>query len=199
MVIYGFVIPIVAVLSVLAAAVVYGKIKYRPLVFGRMLSKVGPVVYEQILEDINRLAEKQALSGGWLQRKARQQYARLNWFYLCQESAQTILFLRVLRFEALRIAETKSGLEYDDRETVVVQLKDEFIELRWKQIRCQVIFLLRANLELHLNQDVLIKLLEHYKRLEDEFVQFVGMINEEHQRMLTERLGLRSWGLIESE
>src|SRR5579863_7550593 len=108
--------PWLLALILICSAKIY-KIQYpSPLVFGCMIPKVCPVVYQQIADDINKLDQGEKPVAWRLRREARRKDLRVNWLYLCQEAANTNLFLRTLRFEKLRIDPKKSGLNYEDRE-----------------------------------------------------------------------------------
>lgn len=167
-----------------------------PLVMGCMIPKLCAVDYEETLGDIKKLNRNEKLVVRRLRWEAQRKDFRLNWLYLCEEAANTVLFLRVLRFEDLRINPKKSGMKYEDREVVILDLIDDTVGLRWKQVRSQLILVLRARLGLTINKEIFVGLLEEYKQLEEKFVDFAGMQSADHQRMMIDKLGLGNWGMI---
>src|SRR5579864_9421453 len=99
MVISTFVLPIVVMLTLCIAVGVYVKIKYpSPLMFPCVVNNLCPVVYEQIVDDIDQIKGVQRPRGMRLRREAVWKEFRLNWLYLCEEANNTLLFLRALRF-----------------------------------------------------------------------------------------------------
>jgi hypothetical protein len=65
-------------------------------------------------------------------------------------------------------------------------------------VRWQLVLLARLMLGLEITKDVFVDLLNSYKEFEADFVGFVGMVNEDDQRRLIDKLGLRSaWGIVD--
>lgn len=196
MVILAFLLPIV-VLALLAAVGVYVKVKYpSAVVFPCIIKGLCPVFYEQIRGDIEKMGGVYTPKGMWLRGQGLWREFRLNWLYLCEEANNTILFLRALRFEYMRIPATKSGMTYEDHEVLIVELLPETVELRWKQIRCQLLLVLRFFLGRKLKSEVLAAMLNQYKDLEEQIDNLTGMMDPELQRKLREALGL-NWGLVD--
>jgi hypothetical protein len=132
-----------------------------------------------------------------LGRKARRQQLKVNWGYLRGETNNTALFLQALRFEELKIKESKRGLKYDPQETAIVALIDEATELRWHQVRWQVTLWLRSALGLKIDRSMFLTLLVHYKDLEEGMLALAEVEGRWLKDMLLERLGLTEWRLIE--
>lgn len=169
-----------------------------PMVFGCMIPKACAVLYEETLDDIRKIDNVKRPVGVRLRWAVRWREFRLNWLYVCVQAWNTSLFLRTLRFEKLRIDRKKPGMEYDDREVLTHQLLEEVVRLRWQQVRWQLVLLARLMFGLEIPKDVFVNLLDSYKEFEADFVEFAGMVNEDYQRRLIDKLGLRgSWGLVE--
>lgn len=176
----------------------YRKIKYPPpLVIGAIIPKVCAVVYNEIVVYCNRMEAEKGLSGK-LGRDARKNHFVVNWGYLREQALNTKLFLRALLFEKSKI-EQKPGLKYAQRETLIWELIEEVTELRWKQVRWQLVVLLRGKLGLRISKDMLLELLKEYKTLEEEMIAFVSMEDNCYRDMLMERLGLVNWGLVNGD
>jgi hypothetical protein len=145
----------------------------------------------------NSSEEDEELVAKHLRREVRWKQFRVNWGYLSEETWNTTLFQRAVRFEKIKIDPTKSALEYEQREILILELVGEAADMRWKLFRSQATLLFRVMLGLHMDQQVLITLLGEYKQLEEDIVALAGMAEEDcYRQMLLERLGL-SWGLIE--
>ena len=195
--IFEVLLPIVAVLLATLAIRFYVKIQYpSPLVWGRIIPRVCAVRSGDIL-DYNEKAEDEKPVGWRLRREMRRKQFKVNSEYLGEEITNTTLFLRALRFEKLKIDPRKPGLEYEPREIVVLELVDEAAELRWKQVRCQLVLLLRAKLGLNVDKEVFLTMLAQYKKLEEEIIALAGMGDNWFRGMLVERLGLMDWRVIE--
>lgn len=168
-----------------------------PLAFQCIPPKLCPVIYDQVVGDIEKIEEAEKPAARRLRRQALRQDFRLNWFYVCVEAHNTEMFLRALIFEKLRIPKMKSGIEYDDHDVLVVQLIREATELRWKFIRCQLVLLVRFLVGGAVNTPILKALLNEYKSLEEEIDNLAGMKDLDLQRKLRDALGLSSWGIID--
>jgi len=193
-------LPILALIVFFAVAV-YLKIQYPPpLVLGRIIPRVCPVRSQDIL-DYNEEEDNGEEPTGWrLRREVRRKQLKVNLGYLSAEVTNTTLFQQALRFEKTKINPRKPGLEYEPRDIVVLELVDEAAHLRWKQVRCQSILVLRAKLGLSIKKEVFITLLAQYKKLEEEIIALAGMDGMEDswfRGMLVERLGLMDWRVIE--
>lgn len=190
------VLPVIAVLVMLVGIRVYMKVQYpSPLVFPCIIKGLCPVIYTQVSEDIERSGSGGTAKAKRVRRLASWREFRLNWLYLCEEANNTILFLRALRFEYVRIPATKSGMSYEDHEVLVVELLGEAVELRWKQVRCQLLLLVRFFLGQQLRSEVLAAMLDQYKELEEQIDNLTGMMDIELQRKLRDALGL-NWGVV---
>lgn len=166
-----------------------------PVAFQCIPSDLCPVIYEQVIGDVEKIEQAATPAERRLRREALWTDFRLNWFYLCEEASNTKLFLRALLFEKLRIPPLKSGMKYDDREVLVLQLIREATELRWKQVRCQLLLLARFFLGRKLRSEILAAMLDQYKELEEQIDHLSGMMDEDLQRKLRDALGL-NWGLM---
>lgn len=190
---------VMVALVMLVGTRVYMKVRHpSPLVFPCIIKGLCPVIYEQVFDDIAKMGGGTTAKGMGVRRMASWKEFRLNWLYLCEEANNTILFLRALRFEYMRIPATKSGMTYQDHEVLVVELLGEAVELRWKQIRCQLLLVLRFFLGRKLRSEVLAALLDQYKELEEQIDNLTGMMDLELQRKLRDALGL-NWGLVDGD
>lgn len=168
-----------------------------PEAFQCIPRKLCPVIYDQVVEDIEKIEESEKPAARRLRRQAVRQDFRLNWYYVCVEAHNTEMFLRALIFEQSRIPKTKSGTDYDDQDVLVLQLIGEATELRWKQVRCQLVLVLRFIVGGTVNTLALKALLNAYKSLEEEIDNLAGMKDLDLQRKLRDALGLNSWGVID--
>ena len=186
-----------ALLAVFVAFTAYRKVRYpQPMIFGCIIPKVCAVVYEQARNHFDKMDNWRQFTGK-LRREALRKQFRVTWGYLREQSLNAKLFLAALRFEKDRIDALKSGLEYEQREVLIIELIDQTVELRWKQIRWQVGLFLRSKLRLSVSKQVtgvLVRLLNDYKQLEEEIVALVRMEHNCYGDMLVERLGLLDWG-----
>jgi len=132
-----------------------------------------------------------------LGREAGRRKFAVNWGYLRAEVKNTTLFQRALLFEKDTIDARKAGSEYEVSELATLELLDEATELRWQQVRCQVILLLRAKLRLSIDKEVFVNLFVRYKFLEKHMLALAGTKGKWLQDMMTERLGLTEWRVIE--
>jgi|SRR5215469_6499123 len=191
-----FLLPGMAILVVFFAAGLYRKIQYpSPLVWGRIIPRVGPVRAHEVLDYNEEFEEEPA---GWhLRREARRQQFKVNRGYLHSEATNTTLFLQALLFEKLKIDPGKPGLKYGPLELAIVEMIDEATELRWKQVRWQFILMLRARFGLKIDKEIFLTLLAHYKNLEEQMIALAGAEGDWLRGMLVERLGLMDWRVIE--
>lgn len=184
--------PILALFAILVARRVYKKVRYpRPIVFGCIIRDVCVILYQEIMRYLNT-DQLKGLKGNVL-RDARRKQFRVIWGYLGEQAINTTLFLSALRFEEDRIDEGKSGLQYEPREILVLELIKETEELRFSQVRWQLILIARRKLGLRIAKAKLITLLRQYKKLEEEILVLVGMEDNPYRDMLANRLGL-NWG-----
>jgi hypothetical protein len=190
------VLPAILAIALIFALVLVKKIQYpSELVWGSILGKVGPARAHLVL-DYNKQLDEEATECR-VGRKARRQQFKVNWGYLLSETKNTTLFLQTLRFEKLKIKESKRGLQYDPQEMAIVALIDEATELRWQQIRWQVNVQLRSKLGLQIDRSMFLTLLVYYKNLEKGMVALAEVEGQWLKDMLLERLGLTEWRLIE--
>lgn len=190
------ILPGLAVLILFFAAGLYRKVRYpSPLLWGCIVNRVVPVRAHLVLDYNEQIDDEEPL-GGRLGREARRQQFKVNWGYLCAETQDTALFLQALRFEKLKISAAKPGLKYEPREVAVVELINEATELRWKQVRWQVILQLRAKLGLKIDREMFLTLLVHYKNLEEHMIALAETEGNWLKDMLLERLGLMEWRVI---
>ena len=190
------ILPVMLAIVLVSVLVLVKKIQYpSELVWGCILGKVGPARAHLVL-DYNKQLDEEAAECR-VGRKARRQQFKVNWGYLLSETKNTTLFLQTLRFEKLKIKESKRGLQYDPQEMAIVALIDEATELRWQQIRWQVNVQLRSKLGLQIDRSMFLTLLVYYKNLEKGMVALAEVEGQWLKDMLLERLGLTEWRLIE--
>lgn len=192
------ILPILILFIAIVAIRAYNKIRYPyPLVIGCIIKKVCVILYQPIATYLN--ADQLKGLKGKVLRTARRKQFRIIMGYLCEQAVNTSLFLSALRFEQDRIDEGKSGLQYEPREVLVLELIKEVEELRFNQVKWQLRLILRRKLGLSLNKAKfkakLLALLREYKRLEGEIVILVGMEEDlPYRDMLANSLGLH-WGV----
>jgi hypothetical protein len=190
------ILPVILAIVLISVLMLVKKIKYpSPLVWGCIITKVVPARAHLVL-DYNKQLDDEPIEDR-LGRKARRQQLKVNWGYLRGETNNTTLFLQALRFEELKIKESKRGLKYDPQETAIVALIDEATELRWQQVRWQVTLWLRSALGLKIDRTMFLTLLVHYKDLEEGMLALAEVEGKWLKDMLLERLGLTEWRLIE--
>jgi hypothetical protein len=186
-----------ALLAVFVALTIHRRVRFpQPMVIGCIIPKVCAVVYEQARDHFDQIDNWRQFAGK-LRREALRKQFRVTWGYLREQALNTKLFLAALRFEKDRIDALKSGFEYEQREVLIIELIDEAVELRWKQIRWQLAVFFRSKLRLSISQQVtsvLVRLLNEYKQLEEEIVALVRMEHNCYGDMLVERLGLLDFG-----
>jgi hypothetical protein len=191
------ILPFVAVVMALVLIAIVKKISHpSPLVWGRILPDLGPVRAHQVL-GYNEQIEGEEPSEGRLGREARRRNFAVNWGYLRAGVTNTVLFQRALLFEKDTIDARKPGSEYTLSELATLELLDEVKELRWDQVRCQLILQLRTKLRLKVDREVFLTLFARYKVLEEHMIGLAGTKGKWLEDMMMERLGLTEWGLIE--
>lgn len=191
------VLPEAVLIAVMLAVALYRRVQYpSPLVWGSMVNGLGPLRAHQVLNYNEQIDDEEPLGGG-LGREARRLQFKVNWGYLCRGTKNTTLFLQALRFEKLKIQAGKPGLKYDPRETAIVGLIAEATELRWKQVRWQLILQLRRKLGLTIDRKMFTTLFVYYKNFEKQMVALARTEGKWLEDMLLERLGLTEWRLIE--
>ena len=167
-----------------------------PLAIGCIMPKVCVVGSVEILH-FNKKNLDEELTAKHLKREVLWKQFKVNWGYLCQEAWNTTLFQRAVRFEKIKIDPTKSALEYEPRETLILELVDEANKVRWMLFRAQATLLMRTFCRLSIDQEMFISVLAYYKKLEDDIIELAGMAEDDcYRRMLIERLGLNNWRLI---
>ena len=191
------ILPVMLAIVLISVLVLVKKIQYpSELVWGCILGKVVPARAHLVLDYNKQLDDEEPIEG-WAGRKERRQQFKVNWKYLRSETNNTTLFLQTLRFEKLKIKESKRGMQYDVQEMAIVALIDEATELRWQQIRWQVNVQLRSKLGLQIDRSMFLTLLVYYKNLEKGMVALAEVEGQWLKDMLLERLGLTEWRLIE--
>jgi hypothetical protein len=194
------VLPACVLLAVLFAASLYRKLKYpSPLAMGCIIPKVCVVGAVEILRYNKKdKSEDEQSVAKHLRREVLWKQLKVNWGYLCEEAWNTTLFQRAVRFEKMKIDPTKSALQYEQREILILELVDQTDEMRWTLFRAQATLLFRTALRLSIDQEIFITVLAQYKKLEEDIVALAGMAEDDcYREMLMERLGLNNWGLIE--
>jgi hypothetical protein len=191
------VLPAILAIALIFALVLVKKIQYpSELVWGSILGKVVPARAHLVLDYNKQLDDEEPIEGRAGRKERRQQF-KVNWKYLRSETNNTTLFLQTLRFEKLKIKESKRGMQYDVQEMAIVALIDEATELRWQQVRWQVNVQLRSKLGLQIDRSMFLTLLVYYKNLEKGMVALAEVEGRWLKDMLLERLGLTEWRLIE--
>ena len=190
-------IPLLALIVGVLAVTQYRRIGHpSPLVWGRILSDLGPVRANDVL-DYNKQIEGEEAIRGKLAREARRRQFAVNWGYLRAGVANTVLFQRALLFEKEIIDAKKPGSEYTLPELATLELLDLIAELRWMQVRCQITLQLRAKFRLKIDKEVFVQLFLRYKLLEHDMIKLAGTKGQWLEDMMQERLGLTEWRVIE--
>jgi hypothetical protein len=186
--------------AALILAVVYAKIKYpTPRALGQILPKLCVVAADEILA-YNEVLEQECKLNPRSRRTLRRNQIRINRSYLAQMAWNTRLFQQVVRFEEMKINPAKSSLDYDSKETLVLDLDDESGQLRWEVVRAQITLTNCILLGRTVSQESLMSLLGNYKQLEQDFVVLIDMAEDACYRdMLIERLGLANWDIIRGD
>lgn len=163
-----------------------------PSALGSVIPKFRVVSGVEILEycesnDTNQTYDRSKRKSRWVRIKIFRNYiAQMKW--------NTKLFLQLARFEQLKIDPTKSSLDYDSRETLILRLAEDALAVRWLLIKAQVALLAHVLSGKEIKAyavHTLLKMVGEYKVLEDNAVQLVGMATETcYLPMLSERLGL---------
>ena len=192
-------LPVIALLLGSFALRLYAKINYpSPLAMGCIIPKVCVVGSVEILHYNKRNVEEEQSTGKHLQREVLWKQFKVNWGYLSEETWNTSLFQRAVRFEKMKIDPKKSALDYEPREILILELVDQADKMRRMLFRAQAGLLLRMIFRLGIDQETFISVLGHYKKLEEDIVALAGMAEDDcYREMLVERLGLSNWGLIE--
>jgi len=102
-----------------------------------------------------------------------------------------------LLFEKDTVDAKKPGSEYSLPELATLELLKVATDLRWMQVRCQIVLQLRAKLALKVDKEVFVELFLHYKILEHDMLELAGTKGKWLQDMMMERLGLTEWRVIE--
>lgn len=190
-------IPFVLLIAGVVVVTKYRKIGHpSPLVWGQTLRGLGPVRANEVL-DYNKEIEGEQPIRGRLAREARRRQFAVNWGYLRAGVTNTVLFQRALLFEKDVIDAKKPGLEYTLQELATLELLDIAAELRWAQVRCQIILQLRAKLRLKVDKEIFVQLFLRYKLLEHDMIKLAGTKGQWLEDMMQERLGLTEWRVIE--
>lgn len=190
------ILPLLALAVVFVLIAIVKKIAHpSPMVWGRILSDLGPLRAHEVLDYNNEQSEEPLV--GRLGREARRRNFAVNWGYLRSGVTNTVLFQRALLFEKDTIDARKPGSEYELSELAILELLDEATELRWAQVRCQLLLQLRAKLRLKIDKEVFVTLFLSYKVLEEHMIALAGTKGQWLQDMMKERLGLTEWAVIE--
>lgn len=187
---------------IVACAVVYLLYKRivhpKPVALGSQIRKFGLVSKKDIDEYCARGKKSDTnIPLPWRLRQWRQ--FRVGNTYIAQMSRNTLLLQQTAAFEVLRIDPRKLGSDYDARETIVLQLVEDAVQVRWLLIKGQLEFA-RQTLFGKERRDLAIEKLQHllreYKHLEIDAVLWVRMSKEKcYYHMMLERFGLTDWNL----
>lgn len=190
----------VPILLILVAAIIKFILDMRrpsPIAVGCIIPKVCVVSSEEVLQYRQKAEEEERSAAKHLRREVRRKQIGVYWIFLREMSLNTYLFLRAVLFEKSKIDQTKSSLDYEQRETLILELVDETLDLRWELMKEQVALLRCALLGGEIDHKGLVSLLGAYKQLEQDFIALVGMGEESCYRdMLIERLGLTNWRIF---
>ena len=194
--IFIFSLPLV-LYAVLAVLRIRRDLIHPPAIaFGCLIPNVCVVSAEEIqtfCREIEKLKEKQ----NHLQRQRRWKQFRILWGFLRGMAWNTRLFQGGVRFEHTKIDPAKSSLDYEKRETLIVELVPETAEMRMELYKAQVSFLSRTIVGRRVDQKVLIRLLGQYKQLEQDIIALAGMSGDTSYRdMLIDNLGLTNWRIF---
>lgn len=166
------------------------------IAFGCLIPNVCVVNAEEIqtfCREVERLKQKE----NHLQRQRRWKQLRILWGFLRAMTWNTRLFQGGVRFEHTKIDPAKSSLDYEKRETLIVELVPETGEMRMELYKAQVSFLSRTILGRRVDQKVLIRLWGQYKQLEQDIIALAGMSGDTSYRdMLIDNLGLTNWRIF---
>lgn len=163
-----------------------------PIALGSVIPKFRVVSGVEILE----YCESNETNQTYNRSKRQSRWIKLKIFrnYIAQMKWNTKLFLQLARFEQLKIDPTKSSLDYDSRETLILRLAEDAVTVRWLLLKAQAALLAYVFSGKEIKAyavHTLLKLVGEYKVLEDNAVQLVGMATETcYLPMLSERLGL---------
>jgi len=171
-----------------------------PMAFGCVVSKVCVVSADEIVEYCQNNGPENVVLAH-LRRETAWKQLKVIRRYVGQMTWNTKLFQQVARFEELKIDPAKSSIDYEHRETLVLELAEEAAKLRWLLVKGQMRLLTRAMSEAEMRVHA-IGTLQHfmhdYKQLELNAVALARTATDEcYYKMLVERLGLSGWRLFE--
>jgi hypothetical protein len=195
------VIAVPLVIAVLVCArILYVDITWpSPVALGSAISRLCVVSADEIHSYCESRAANIARAAHLLW-QADQKQIQVIRGYIRQMAWNTKLFQQVTRFEELKIDPSKSSLNYEIRETLVVSLVREATAVRWLLVRGQIELTARSLGGMRIRQHAVEKLLRlttEYKQLEQDTVALVRMAADDcYYEMVVERLGLSNWGLI---
>jgi hypothetical protein len=191
-------LPFFVVLGIVAVRIWLDLRRPTPQALGSILRRLCVVDYAEITR-YNELAQTEEKAARHLQREVRWKQIAVNWGFLRLMIWNTKAFHQATRFEKIKIDPTKSGLAYESREHLVLELVDDSVELRRRLHKCRLRLLMRAILGRRPDYKIFTDLLVQYKQLEEDIVAFASMADDgSYREMLIERLGLRrSWGLLD--
>ena len=170
-----------------------------PIALGSIIPKCVVVSGVEILE----FCESSETNPTYNHSKGKSRWLRLKIVrnYISQMKWNAKLFLQLARFELLKIDPTKSSLDYDSRETLILRLAEDAVTVRWLLMKAQVALWVHFYSGKEIKAyavHTLMKMIGEYKVLEDNAVQLVGMATETcYLPMLSERLGLDNSSLNE--
>lgn len=190
-------LPIVFILFSLVARLYIDIFRPSPRAFGSIIPKLCVVNSDEILRYKTHFEEK-LKSGCHLRRELRRKQLRVFWTFVGEMLWNTRLFQQAVRFERMKIDPNKLSLDYEPRETLIVQLVDETADLRRQLVKRQARLIFNALFKSNLDGEALSFLLGAYKDLEHDILVLAEMGGEQtYYQMLIERLGLAEWGILE--
>jgi hypothetical protein len=156
--------PLIIVASA-AGYILYARIvRPSPVALGSLIPKFCVVSVDEIGDYCERThgAEIQVAHGQTRGIQVAQKY-------LAQMSWNTRLIQQLARFEKLKIDPLKSSLDYESRETLILQLTEEATAVRWLLLKSRLLLLTRVfsgtRVSTHV-ADKLKHLMREYKQLE---------------------------------
>jgi hypothetical protein len=164
---------------------------------GCILSELCVVSYEEIRRYYVQL-EAAGIVPPHLRREILRKKAFVIGGFVRLMMCNTRLFQQAILFDDAKIDPRKSSLQLDMQETMVKSLVRETAQVRWELYKCQLSLLVRAAFRLNVNQQVVMRLVGLYKKLEEDLVAWADMSDDKtYHTMLLERLGLLSWGVVD--
>lgn len=170
----------------------------RPVAFGCIIPDACVVNSDEILSYHGARAAQQNSMAAHLRRQARRKQARVDLGFIEGMIWNTRLFQRAVRFERGKIDQAKSSLDYEQRETLILQLVGETAAIRRQLVARRARLTWTATSGLRTDKEALMDLLGPYKTLEHDIIALLGMGEDPcYREMMIDRLGLKGWRLMD--